>query len=299
MREDERARMESEKAELVKLIAMLPSTARLDRRSLQGRLTRIEAALQSAGPAGHPIGRARLTFSGRPVIESHGIFAEFGLDATRTFAEGVIALAAARVGPLAPRGPIPNRDRNQLLITSVAHGSFGFELEEFVPPGDHPLSETPLNQALGQAQDLLEGTTASDEDLAEAVWGTDDRALGTFRTFLEKLEANDATCGLETRGRKFQFSDVSQVRGALDRIRPEMVREETLDREVKLLGVLPTRRRFEMELEPGNVISGKIGEQMGDLTAISLRAQDRVRVRLLVRSVGAARPRYTLLGIGE
>jgi hypothetical protein len=37
---------------------------------------------------------------------------------------------ASLAAPLAAMGRIPNRDQHQLLITSTALGSFGFELDE-------------------------------------------------------------------------------------------------------------------------------------------------------------------------
>lgn len=119
-----------EKTAVERMIAETPEEGAIDRASLSARLENVEEALAQAKPDEREPARVRLTFKGRPVIGSHGIFAEFGMKAVNGFAESVTAMAASLIAPLAAMGPIPNRGQHQLLITNTALGSFGFELEE-------------------------------------------------------------------------------------------------------------------------------------------------------------------------
>ena len=98
--------------------------------SMESRLQEVESRLEAAGISTRlPVVR-KLTFRGRPVVGSQGIFAEFGMAATKAFTEAVADDGGVLVRPASAMGPIPNRDQNQLLITSTAVGSFGFELQE-------------------------------------------------------------------------------------------------------------------------------------------------------------------------
>ena len=100
-------------------LAELPASARITRISTESRLRVVDERLAQAPVDEREPARARLTFKGRPVIDSHGIFADFGMKAVNSFTE---AVAASLTAPLAAMGPIPNREQNQLLITSTALG---------------------------------------------------------------------------------------------------------------------------------------------------------------------------------
>src|SRR4051794_28560429 len=131
MNQQDRMHLLAELKFLQQRLSELPAAARVMRLSTESRLRAIEARLEKEPVDEREPARVRLTFNGRPVIGSHGIFAEFGMKAVTSFTEAVAAVAASLAAPLAPMGPIPNREQHQLLITSTALGSFGFELEEY------------------------------------------------------------------------------------------------------------------------------------------------------------------------
>jgi hypothetical protein len=137
----------AERSALERMIADAPADEVIDLRSLRSRLDVVNRKLDKQPLDTREPVKARLTFRGRPVVGSHGIFAEFGVTATRAFTDAIALLAASFETDLAATGPIPNRTQNQLLITSKAVGSFGFELEEhredLLPPED----ESALAQA--------------------------------------------------------------------------------------------------------------------------------------------------------
>lgn len=117
----------SEIRELENLLAAISEGNVIERMSLESRLESAKAALAGLPQQFAP--KARLTFRGKPVFGSHGIAADFGGKAAGAFSDAFAAVAAGLSEGLRYMGPIPNRDKNQLLITGTAIGSFGFEFE--------------------------------------------------------------------------------------------------------------------------------------------------------------------------
>ena len=158
MTTQERTRLLAEKQFLTTRIDSIPVAAGLTRASLQSRLRTVEGGLQATLNRVHrDPARARLTFGGRPVVRSHGVFADFGTKAAGRFVDAIAAVAASITAPLAAMGPIPGRDQNQLLIVGTAIGSFGFELEE------HQVDAAVF------ASDTLDRITARQPDTASKV----------------------------------------------------------------------------------------------------------------------------------
>ncbi|MFN8524835.1 MAG: hypothetical protein U0821_17195 [Chloroflexota bacterium] len=297
---DERAQLQAERGALQGILANIPEEDVLDRGSFLGRLGDVERRLAGVAADSRAPARARLTFRGRPVVDGHGIFADFGMSATKAFADAVSMMAAATTAPLAPTGPIPNHDRNQLLVTSTAVGSFGFELEEY--RGDQLAleEETPVSIALGQAQELLQGVRGTDEELADAATVTDPRAVAAVRSFLETLVSSEAVCALEFRERSVSFADVGEVRRSVARLGHDNLREEEQRLEGAFQGVLPRRRQFEFKLAAsddvitGDVITGTLGPSIADPDSLNAHLHELARIRVTALRVGSGRPRYVL-----
>jgi hypothetical protein len=286
----------SERAALERMIADTPAEDVIDLRSLKVRLEIINRAL-----AQHPVEtrapvKARLTFRGRPVVGSHGIFAEFGMTATKGFTDAIALLAASLETDLAPTGPIPNRTQNQLLITSTALGSFGFELEEHREQ-ELPLEEdSPVAQALKQAQALLRGAAAgSDDELTDVASGQDPRAIAAMRGFLKLLIDNEAVCAVSVGDQAFGFSDVGEVQRSLARLGQDNLHEEPQSFSGLFQGALPKRRTFEFRLAgTTEVITGKIGSGITDPGVINRHLDQPTDIQLIETRVGQGRPRYVL-----
>ncbi len=77
----------SERAALERMIAETPAEDVIDLRSLSVRLEIINRALAHHSIETRFPAKARLTFRRRPVVGSHGIFAEFGMTATKGVAQ--------------------------------------------------------------------------------------------------------------------------------------------------------------------------------------------------------------------
>ncbi len=296
MNRGEYAHLLGEKTALERMIAETPKEDVIDRSSLSARLKNVETALALATPDERGPARVRLTFKGRPVIGSHGIFAEFGMKAVNGFAESVTAMAASLAGPLAPMGPIPNRDQHQLLITSTAIGSFGFELEE-QGTGQLKINDgSAVAQGLDRTQSLLRGTLGTDDELADSVADADHRALDKVRAFLVTLADNEAVCTVQIGESVVSFSDVGQVRTSIDRLSQDNLHEEEQELRGELQGVLPKARSFEFKLEgTGQVIRGRIALTIAAPDTLNLDLHQASSIKVLVTRVGTGRPRYLLI----
>ena len=195
-------RIQAERAALESLLDQLPASSVIERQGLEFRRKRVEEALASQGAMPWQPARVRLTFRGKPVVGAHGLFADFGAAAVKTFTDAVTTVGASQYAPLKLRGAIPGRENYRLLITGTALGSFGFELEE-TPRKDMFRELSPVELAVKRTMSILEATVGTDDVLTDAVSDTHPRALGALRAFLKKMADQEATCTLEFKDHVF------------------------------------------------------------------------------------------------
>ena len=295
MNNEDRQHLLAERTFLQRLLAKTPATAWLTRMSDEARLRKVEAQLAALPADERTPARARLTFDGVPVIRSHGIFADFGMKAVSSFTEAVASVAASLSAPLAAMGPIPNRDQNQLLITSTAVGSFGFELEEYRAEQLALVEASPVATALERTQALLQSTLGNDDDLADIASETDPRALDKVRTFLKVLADNSAVCALQYGGSGVRFTDVGQVSRSLARLAADNLHESKEQLRGEFVGVLPNSRSFEFRLaSDGQIIRGKVSPRVQNVDAINDHLHSAVQIDVTRTQVGNGRPRYLM-----
>jgi len=288
--------LQAERTELIRILEQIPEENVIDRMSFQSRLEAVNEMLASV-PAGarEPV-RAKLTFRGKPIVGSHGMFAEFGAAAVDTFACAVAAIGASQNGPLGSRGTLPNRDDFQLLITGTALGSFGFELEEAPKDNAMLFSELSLvDTAIEQTKAIMEATIGTDDDLAEAVSEANPRALEALRAFLKTMADQEAVCTLEFKDKVFRFADVGQVRRSEERLSQDNIHEDQQQIEGFFQGVLPKRRTFEFRIGSSQeVIAGKVGPDIPDASVINRILEQPTTIYVATTRVGSGRPRYIL-----
>lgn len=289
--------LQSQLSGLDELLAMVPDDAVIDRMSLQSRRNRVAAKLVAYPvPARWPA-TACLTFNGKPVVAEYAIAADFSNRAVNKFADVLATVGASLRGALNSKGPIPNRENYGLLITDVAIGSFGFELEEDLVRSRHAPGESPLESALQQVSTILTSLSGSDDALAEAIADLHPRALNSLRDYLKLMADNHATCALTYNDEVFRFKDESEVRRSLSRLGPQTILEKEQVLTGSFQGYLPEQRRFEFRVDENrDVISGRVDLRTRNLTAINGILHQPARITVRVRKVGEGRPRYTVLG---
>lgn len=296
----ERQALLSEIRELDAILASIPEENVIERVGFESRLEKARAMLESVQPAVEPE-RTRLTFRGAPVFGDHGVAADFGAKASWLFAEAFSAIAASMREGLRYMGPIPDKARNQLAITGVAVGSFGFEFEL-------PNLDPDLFSASGGAEEALEGlltllekaAEGSDDEVTEAVHAAHPRAVRKVVDFLEYMDKSSAWCGLEFKRHFFRYSDIEQLRFAKDRLGEGSVQHTQETYQGSFQGSLPKPRTFQFQPTDDDApIMGRFDASI-DPYAINKHWLDRpVSVRFDVVQVGQGRPRFTLLELDD
>lgn len=285
----------SEIAELESILAKIPQAEVIARASFESRLRSAREILDGLVIAPSPK-KAKLTFRGKPVFGSHGITAEFGTKAAGAFADAFAAVAAGLTESLKYMGPIPDKAKNQLLITGTAIGSFGFEFE--LPPQNDDLFPDAgrTDEALGKLQELFKiSADGSDDAMAELIEEIHPRAVRKVSEFLSYLVQQQALCGLEFEDRFFRFDSPEQLQISVERLQEDNIRERDESFFGSFTGVLPSSRTFEFTLRDGTSINGKIVADLEDPDLINREwLKKAVSVELGVIQVGQGRPRYTL-----
>jgi hypothetical protein len=298
---NERLFLASEVSELEALLASIPENNLIERMSLESRLVSVREAL-AALPQRPVPQKARLTFRGKPVFGSHGIAADFGSKAAGTFSDAFAAIAAGLSEGLRNMGPIPNRDKNLLMITGTAIGSFGFEFEL-------PAPEPSLFPESAKAQDAIEKIEAlfrlaaegSDDDVAELIEEVHPRAVKKVHEFLDLLVQQQAWCGLEFGDRFFRYADYEQLKASSARLKDDNIQETIESYYGEFQGVLPTGRTFEFKLSgQEGLIRGKVNAAIEDPDVLNREWLHKlVTLKFNVMRVGQGRPRYTLMTLDD
>ena len=198
-----------------------------------------------------PAAAVALYFGGRPVIGSRGILADFGARAVESFQNLVSTRFAALEGPLGERGPIPQRERSALMITEVAHGSFGFVLEESEAPSAPELPVASLNEVVDEVCGLIPRLSASAPSrerrrltLRVVPEALDKRVLGCLQSFFRILNDSGATLRIVEDRREFSLRS-DMIARAKERTDAMNVEESSEVIEGRLF-LLPDARRFEL-----------------------------------------------------
>jgi len=292
----------SEISMLDDMLRNIPSGNVIERIGLEHRLKTVRAKFDDIQASNIiPVQKAKLTFNGRPVLGSHGISADFAAKATGMFTDAVSAIAASLQNSLSPKGPIPNKDKNQLLITGVAVGSFGFEFE--LPQSESPdLFPEPSHteEAMESVQQLFRlSASGSDDEVTEIVERIHPRAVKKVAEFLECLAQSHAWCGLEVKDNFFKYDGLPQIEASISRIQEGNIHGSDVWLKGKFLGALPSSGVFEFQTEDIGVIKGRLtGSADTDANAINFDwLKKSVRIEFHVIQVGQGKPRYSLVSL--
>lgn len=284
-------------AELDSLLSITPVSAVIDRSSLEYRKSQILKELE-ANPAPHRWpASARLVFNGKPVVDREGIYADFAGVAIDAFSKTVTALAASQQTVLGERGVIPHRDDYRLTITGISRGSFGFDVEEVPDPQlSYIDEESPVEWAIGQTKGILSSLLSDEEEIADAIADTDERALDALRDFLKVMADKEAVCALSFKNAVVRFGHMGQIQRGLAHLHKNNIQEGGQEFLGSFQGFLPRSRKAEFINEAGEVLLCTIDRTVENAETINLNLGIDVRVTARFRKVGQARPRYTILG---
>ena len=287
----------SDLAELNRLISMTPESAVIDRKTLEYRRSQVQEEIDKFPMPPRWPASAHLVFNGKPVMDREGIYANFASNAVGAFTKAVTSLAASQEAVLGERGVIPNKEDYRLLITGTSHGSFGFEIEEILEHQANLIpEESPVEQAIGHAKEIMESLLSDEEAIAEAISDTDERALNDIRDFLKVMAESDAICSLSFKNAVFGFRDVGQVQRGLASLGNDNIHEGEAVMSGHFQGFLPKSRRAEFVAdESGEVLSCRVDRSMDNANEINRILGQRINLRTRFRQVGNSRRRYTIV----
>ena len=195
-----------------------------------------------------------LYFGGQPVLGSYGISTTFATKALQEFQSVVSNLyASAKQKGVGSRGPLPNADNSELMVTAVTKGSFGFVLDE-VSSEQSDLFESKLKLVVDRAVEVIENSCAESEELFEEVLSRiNNRTLGPLKEFFINLDNHAATMKIIENNHEFFLDEKSIHRG---RLRTEFLGIEESDKEFSgiLIGFLPEHRKFELRLPESDIV---------------------------------------------
>lgn len=286
----------SEVKELESILTAIPQENVIERIAFEERLASAKTILDSLPTYQHRE-KARLTFRGRPVIGSHGIAADFGSKAAGVFADAFAAVVAGLNESLRYMGPIPDKAKNQLLITGTAIGSFGFEFELPAQQDDLFPESGKTEEALEMMQALLRvSAEGSDDEVTELVEAIHPRAVKKVAEFLGYLSQQQAWCGLEFKEQFFRYQNIEQLKISAERLQEENIHESDEEYTGEFQGVLPQSRTFEFKLlDQRGILKGKVDIAIDDPDLLNRDwLHKTVNLKLHVIQVGQGRPRFTL-----
>lgn len=223
----------------------------IERKNLQSRLSRLEEEVRLAQQRARNLAELDLLFEGNPVYHKQGIEAAFAGESLSAFQEYIATLTAACQGEIGNRGPLPRVPR--LMVTDVETGSFGFQLSEL--PEQEPLSPTPLKEAIEEGLAILRGSASSDEAFTEVIAQQNQRVSAALRKFLGVLESREATLRIKSPRSHVEITD---ARGARERVENTQILESEETHPGLLCGWRIHHRDFELQLNHGEVLSGRI-----------------------------------------
>lgn len=298
MNANERTHLLAERTQVRQMLASMTKDMVLGRSSMESRLKELERRIAALGPPKSEPLKVRITFKGAPVLESQGIFAEFGSDAVRSYTQAVAKLAVPVDGMKGKRGPIPKK--RQLMVTGTALGSFGFELSEVPESEFDPEEVSPTAQAMNKMADILQGTTSSDDELASSIADVNQRALNSVRTFLGLLKKNKAVATLAYPDRFVRFAQVADVERSLSRLDAANVHEETKWITGRFQGLIPKSRSFQFHIDgERDAVIGKIFQELRGFELINHHLNEPVLAKMKITRIGEGRPTYVLMDLPE
>ncbi|MFP4192199.1 MAG: hypothetical protein ACLFU6_09035 [Candidatus Hydrogenedentota bacterium] len=227
------------------------------------RLEEIASELAELADSDTHLASVAMFFSGKPVVGSRGISADFAGKLLESYQDIVSkAFAKAEVGVLGERGRIPLKQSADLMVTGLTHGSFGFVLEELADQTEP--YDADLKEILSSVSDLLQHLGAENEnDFDSAVEDLDPRSLGALREFFKGLDTAGAQVRFVEDAREFSLDKKAVHRG---RVRTEAIEidERTEIINGVLMGFLPDHKKFELRDDAGTTIYGTVSKEAAE-----------------------------------
>jgi hypothetical protein len=253
--------LKAQLAQVSRMLEQIGDRRSLKRPGLEHRESELRAEIARLGAAANDRAAGVVTFSGEPVVGSKGIRAKFAAQALRLLESAIVAATLPAGAAVAARGKVARQDDHRLFVTAIAHGSFGFQLEEIKSrPADGQMElpgPSALVFAMEQVVSLLQAASGEDEDaFALAVAGSNPRVQSSLSAFGKVLARERAGCKFGTGTRRTELSSPEQ----LERLHTRLATQHIVHEECTLSGklfTLPQAHQFELVIA-SETFSGRI-----------------------------------------
>jgi hypothetical protein len=247
---------------------------------LHARKAALEAELRHVPPES-PEAKTIMYFTGLPVFGSFGIDAEFASRVLGPFSRMVKShYSSEKHGAVGARGPRRDEFESKLMLTALPRGSFGLELRPVQQ--DKPENTRVIGKVLQQLSRLIESSGANDDLFAEALSDVAPRTLAALQDLLRELSDRQADLRLVTGQTEIRMERAA-VGQALERVSATLSQVK----EIRLAGVFRGLTleswRFDFRLEDGDVISGRVGDEVDDPAAAEMVKLTNQKVTAVIR----------------
>lgn len=255
------------------------------------RLEQVQSEILNIERAEPTRATVALFFSGRPVLGTRGIAADFAGRCLENYQDLVSkTFARKEVGALGERGPIPLRRSTDMMVTGVTHGSFGFVLDEM--SDQTSLLDTQLKEIVKEVSLTLEKFSAdSDSEFLDFAAEIDQRTVVSVRKFFQDIDNSQATVRVVEDIHELSLDGQAIQRA---RRRAESATIEDITKEIvgTAIHMLPEHRTFEFRTLAGQTIFGKASAAAVEsyLTAMATQvnvAKSLLTTQMQVRTVQA------------
>ena len=305
--------IQSEIDELNILLELIPEERVIDRESIIARIKKLNSKICNVTQE-QLIKKLFLTFKGLPVVGTSAINANFAVKALDKFCEAIHTTSAGENEDkeLKYKGPIPGKHNNEMMITGIALGSFGFELE--LP---HPINKSQENEseqndwfppeaktvlAITRIQEVFESAVKeNDEEMSFVLNEMNRRAIKKLYDFTNYLSENGAYCNINLNKEKvFSFNSLEDLEKTNAKLNPNNIDESTITFIGYLEGELPKSRNFEFRIESDStIIRGKISDEIENPKELNIYLEKRAQIVLSRIQIGQSRPKYTLMRLSD
>lgn len=197
-----------------------------------------------------------LFFSGRPVLGTRGIAADFAGRCLENYQDLVSkTFARKELGALGERGPVPLKQSTDMMVTGVTHGSFGFILDEMSDQSS--LLGTQLKEVVKEVSLTLEKfSTESDSDFLDFAAEIDQRTVVSLRKFFQDMDNSEATVRVVEDVHELSL-DGQALQRARRRAESATIQDVMSEVSGTAIHMLPEHRTFEFRTLAGQTIFGR------------------------------------------
>lgn len=270
--------------------------------ALRQRREDFQKQLSELPPAG-PEPRTVLFFTGKPVLGSAGIDAQFASDVLRPFLEMVkTQYAAAKHGQVGSRGRRRDESEAKLLLTGLPRGSFGLELVQ--PNPQNLFGSQQLSDVLVRLTELIKSAGESDGGFTHALEEISPRVLDRLKDFFKVIAENKASLRMESGDLECSL-DQQRVSLAFERVSKAETKENVVEKGGIFRGATLDSWRFDFRTDEGENITGRLGEEVSEAAAEAMLGLTNkpclagLHESTVKTSSGVTRARYELLALSE